>query len=115
MKWASTIPSGGGGSSAIYYLHWLGLMVPLRRVCCRCYVARTAPSSRRHRQPCGLGCSSLSERAQAALTSPMSQVGSGTPLVGCRQWSDPPGRVVEEVVGEAVHGPGQVAVGARAA
>src|SRR3984957_14194751 len=24
MKWASTIPSGGGGSSAIWHLHWLG-------------------------------------------------------------------------------------------
>src|ERR1700733_1291214 len=25
MKWASTIPSGGGGSSFMWYLHWLGL------------------------------------------------------------------------------------------
>src|SRR5580700_7145034 len=25
MKWASTIPSGGGGSSAIWNLRWLGL------------------------------------------------------------------------------------------
>ena len=25
MKWVSTIPSGGGGSSAIWHLHWLGL------------------------------------------------------------------------------------------
>ena len=33
MKWASTIPSGGGGSSAIWHLHWLGLTPRLRRGC----------------------------------------------------------------------------------
>src|ERR1700735_4959104 len=33
MKWASTISSGGGGDSAIWHLHWLGLTPRLRRVC----------------------------------------------------------------------------------
>jgi hypothetical protein len=28
MKWVSTIAVGGGGSSAIGYLHWLGLSHP---------------------------------------------------------------------------------------
>src|ERR1700735_2948844 len=31
MKWVSTIPSGGGGSSAIWHLHWLGLTPASRR------------------------------------------------------------------------------------
>src|SRR5580658_4454243 len=85
MKWVSTMPSAGGGDSAIWYLHWLGLTPAYRGSAADPPIEAGLPlfgiGYRPETSSATMSAADCGSRARATLCPAHSEIASISPLV----------------------------------